>query len=323
VSISEEADNDMILGGIHVELDLTQFEPFMDEAPFRVLSLHPNGLLAALQVVTDHPQAGNTAEFSAIWNIETRSLVWQPEGVSALAWNVDGKEIGLIREHYDYDPTAHVLIGSALQSEFTYTWERLSWPEKELISSCPITIPTGWPEAIAISPRGNLAVFQWFDQGESGLEFLTLTKDSDFQLLDAGLPLSSSVRSNCLRSNGNGYPVGSNLATLPAFSPDGRYLVFGWQDAWAWWADLLPGAYVNNDTLAKVGECHMGVFEIIDWEMRAVRQVPVLVNLPPGWYPLGSGGPPEELMADPEFIDREHFLCVLPAGKIRIYSASE
>jgi hypothetical protein len=306
-----------------VQHDLTQFEPLMGEAPFRMLSRHANGLLVALQIVTDHPQAGTTSFFSAIWNLESRTLVWKPDGVSALAWNVDGNEIGLIREHYAYDPTAHVVIGSALQSEFTYIWERRSWPDKELISSCPITMPTGWPEAVAISPLGNLAVFQWFDQGESGLEFLTLTKDGDFQLLDTGLPLSSSVSPICLRSGGNGYPVGSNLATLPAFSPDGRFLIFGWQDALAWWADLLPGAYVNDDTLAKVGECHMGVFEIIDWEIRAVHQVPVRVNLSPGWYPSGNGGPLEELMADPEFIDCEHFQFVLPTGQTRIYSALE
>jgi hypothetical protein len=306
-----------------MELDLTGFEPFMGKAPFRVLSRHPNGLLVALQVVTNHPQTGCTADFGAIWNVETRKLVWKPEGVSALAWNVDGSEIGLICERYKYDPTAHVLIGSALQSEFTYTWERRSWPDKERISSCPITMPTGWPEAVAISPRGNLVVFQWFDQGESGLEFLTLTEDGDFQLLDTCLPLCASIRSIFLRAGGNGYPIGSNLATLPAFSPDGRFIVFGWQDDWAWWADLLPGEWVDDDTLAKVGECQMGVFEIIDWEIRTVRQIPVIVDLPPGWYPPGSGGPPEELMADPEFIDREHFQFVLPTGTTRVYSTSE
>ena len=36
---------------------------------------------------------------------------------------------GLIRERYAYDPTAYAVIGSALQSEFTSTWERQSWPD--------------------------------------------------------------------------------------------------------------------------------------------------------------------------------------------------
>ena len=58
-----------------MELDLTHFEPLLNEAPFRVLSRHPNGLLVALQVVTSHPQAGGTAAFSALWDVQTRKLV--------------------------------------------------------------------------------------------------------------------------------------------------------------------------------------------------------------------------------------------------------
>lgn len=306
-----------------MELDLTQFEPFLNATPFRVLSRHPGGLLVALQVVTSHPQTGGTAEFSAIWDVGTRKLVWKPEGMIALAWNADGSELGLIRERYVYDPTAHAVIGSALQREFSYTWERRSWPEKELLHSCSITMPTGWPAALAISPRGNLAVFQWFDQCESGLEFLTLTPEGDFQLRDTGLPLSSSVRPICLRADGNGYPIGFNLATLPAFSLDGRFLVFGWQDDWAWWIDLPPGAPLEDNTPARVGECQIGIFEIIDWDMRTVRQIPVVVDLPPGWRPHEAAGLPDELMANPVFIDHEHFQWLSPTGKRRIYRVWE
>jgi len=306
-----------------MELEPALFEPFLNAVPFRVLSRHPGGLLVALQAVTSHPQTGGIAEFSALWDVQTHKLIWESEGVIALTWNSDGSELGLIREQYAYDPTAHAIIGSALQREFSYTWERLSWPEKGLLHSCPITMPMGWPATLAISPRGNLAVFQWFDQCESGLEFLTLTPEGDFQLPETGLPLSSSVRPNCLRTGGNGYPIGSNLATLPVFSLDGRFLVFGWQDDWEWWADLSPGASLDDDPASRGGECQMGVFEIIDWETRTVRQIPVVVNLSAGWRPTGTGGPPQELMADPIFIDGEHFQWLSPTGERRLYSVWE
>lgn len=67
----------------------------------------------------------------------------------------------------------------------------------------------------------------------------------------------------------------------------------------------------------------MGVFEIIDWDTRTVRQIPVMVDLPPGWRPPGTGGPPEELMADPIFIDHEHFQWLAPTGERRVYSIWE
>ena len=124
-------------------LDLASFEPLMGTPPYRVLDYHPDGMLVALQVLTSHPLTKATASFSGIWDQHTRRLVWTPENVIAMAWGSDGKEVGLLRERYTYDPGMHAIVGSALQSEFTYTWERRTWPEQMLLSSCPLVIPTG------------------------------------------------------------------------------------------------------------------------------------------------------------------------------------
>lgn len=299
-------------------LDLASFEPLMDTPPYRVLDYHPDGMLVALQVLTSHPLTTTTASFSGIWDRHTRRLVWAPENVIAMAWGSDGKEVGLLRERYTYDPGMHAIIGSALQSEFTYTWERRTWPEQMLLSSCPLVIPTGWPETLAISPRHTLAAFQWFDQSESGLEFISLTEDGDFQLLETGLPISTSVTPHCFRPGGNGYPIGSNLATAPAFSPDGRYLVFGWHDEWTWWADLGEDAFLTDETPSKVGPCHAGFLEVLDWEERCAQTIAVTVSLPPSWHPPsldGAGG----LFGDPRFLDNEHFTLPLPTGEARTY----
>jgi hypothetical protein len=302
----------------HMDLYLASFEPLMNETPFRVLDHHPDGSLVALQVITNHPQTSTTAEFSGIWEIRTGRIVWAPENTIAMAWCADGKEICMLRERYDYDPAAHQIIGGALQSEFTYSWERRTWPEKTLISSCPLIMPTGWPTDLAISPCHTLAAFQWSDQGESGLEFLTITEDGDFQLLDTGLPISKSVTPLCFRSDGNAYPISSNLVTAPTFSQDGRYIVFGWHDDWAWWANRGDGQYVTNETLAKVGKCRIGFLEIIDWEERHVRTIAVTVNLPSGWRPPSIEGA-NELLGDPEFLDTEYFRVPLPTGELRTY----
>ena len=117
-----------------MDLDLSTFEPFMGETPFRVLSRHAHDQFVALQVMADHPQTGHSSEFSALWDSLTGKIVWAPEHTIAMAWRPDGNQVGLLRERYAYNPDAHQIIGSPLQSEFTYTWERRSWPEKTLIS---------------------------------------------------------------------------------------------------------------------------------------------------------------------------------------------
>jgi hypothetical protein len=55
----------------------------------------------------------------------------------------------------------------------------------------------------------------------------------------------------------------------------------------------------------------------------SMHQFPVVVDLPASWHPPGAGAPPEKLMADPAFIDREHFQLLLHTGEIRVYSIWE
>lgn len=127
------------------------------------------------------------------------------------------------------------------------------------------------------------------------------------------------MRPICLRKNGNGYPIGSNLVTTPAISPNGRYIVFGWQERWEWWADVAPNEHVRDDMPAKVGLCQIGNIEIIDWDVRSVHSIAVTTHLPPGWRPPFLNTP-LELLYDPQFVDHEHFTIHLPTGETRMYS---
>jgi len=126
------------------------------------------------------------------------------------------------------------------QANFTYTCERRSWPDKELHQFLSDSIHR-LPEAVAISPRGNLAFFQWFDSwGSQGWSSYPHER-CDFQLLNTGLPLSSQRSLNVLRSMANGDPIGSNLATLRSVQSRWMFIVLACR-CWSWWADLLQGA---------------------------------------------------------------------------------
>ena len=346
-------------------MDFTHFEKLYHALPHVVRDRHPDGSLVVMQACAKIPCIGgpdaqtirnaamnvlkkmkrpvtpeslalfgvkdgpitDTHLRSAVWDSQSGSLVWAPTNTIAMAWLHQGREVALLREGYDPQPEMHKVIGSPLQSEFTYTWERCSWPEKQFISSCSIIMPTGWPTALTISPCADLATFQWMDQGESGLEFIAISDQGDHQVLQTGLPILENVTDLCFRSSGNGFPIGSNLMAPPVFSPDGRYIVFAWQDGWKWWAEAsrTQGAGNASDFLRKTGTCQIGFVEVIDWEQRHVRELAISTTLPHSWSPSDFDDKTtiSLLSALPTFIDSEHFTLLLPTKEVKTYSIHE
>jgi hypothetical protein len=252
---------------------------------------------------------------SAIWDKTTGKLVWAPEDTIALTWLSDGREVGLIREHYRYRPELHGIVGSAFQSEFTHTWERRAWPEETLLSSCPIKFPMGWPTGLVVSPRSDIAIVQWFDQGESGLEFIAITQKGDQQILKTGFPLLDDLSRGSIRPDGNGFPLPSNLATEPVFSPDGRFILIGWQDWWEWWNEEH-----EDEIPASGGLYHIGALAVLGWDARTTRVIPLTEELPAGWLPPPATDERERLLRNLCFRDATHFQVTLPTGTTRTYT---
>jgi hypothetical protein len=194
----------------------------------------------------------------------------------------------LIREQYRHRPELHRIVGSAFQSEFTHIWERRAWPEKTLLSSCAIKFPMGWPTGLVASPRSNVAIVQWFDQGESGLEFIAIAKEGDQQILETGFPLLENLSRGSIRPDGNGFSLPTNIATDPVFSPDGRY--------------------------------HVGALAVLDWDTRTVRVIPLTEELPAGWLPPPAADERDRLLRNLHFSDARHISVTPPTGTIRIIS---
>lgn len=346
-------------------MDFTRFEKLYDTLPYKETDRHPDGLLVAMHAYAKIPRTAgpdaqtirsavthvlqkmkrpitpqNLALFgvkdgpltdtflrSAVWHLQSGALIWAPNNTIALAWLGGGHEVALLRERCDPDPERHPVLGSPLQTEFTYTWERRTWPGKELIHSCQICMPTGWPTALAISPCSDLAAFQWKDQGESGLEFIAISQRGDHQIMHTELPILENVTDLCFRPEGNGFPIGSNLTSPPTFSPDGRFIIFACQNGWDWWTGQgrMPNTASTADLFLKTSACQIGAIEIINWKHRHVREIAITPLVNADTYTTKSSKEIEDnlVSSPPTFIDNEHFMLHLPTGEIQTYTVHE
>jgi hypothetical protein len=231
--------------------------------------------------------------------------------------------VALIHEEYHRAPDHPAIIGSPLQREFSYTFVHATWPELSFIDSCGLAFPTGWPVDLVISPREDLAIVKWRDQGESGLEFIALGENGPQQIERSGLPHHARLR-HVTGDGGGGFPLNTPFVFRPVFNPDGRYIVVVWQDDGAWWDPrVYDASNVGKfaDPISPGGEFTMGTISAIDWHERMHRAIPLVENLPAGWRPEPREDRGEGLLFEPPvFIDTEHFTLALPTGETRTFS---
>lgn len=299
-----------------MQVDFSLFEPLHETSPLRLVAAHPTEPFVALEIafaVDDRRDNPSLRDIHiAIWNSETYELVSVLENAVTLAWNVDGSEMGLIRKYREYDPEWKVYVSK-------YIWEHLSWPDQKVLSSCDLAFVTSWPECIVFSPSEDLAIVQWFEVDKSGLEFIDLA-GGESQLVDVGISHVEREVEAFEEEEDLRFFVDTNLVTRPIFSPDGRYIIFGWQRHQRWWTDIADDVYVEGEVPARVGECHMGYIQVVDGGENATHMIGLFVTLPPGWQPSYEGDLSNELLSDPVFITDEHFQLLLPTGETRVYS---
>lgn len=281
-----------------VRFDLARFEPVNGQKPFRVLDRHPDGHAIALQY------GGGSDNAAGIWDYETGKLLGAGEAalsiytsgstVPALCWSADGRQVILLRDQYHYQPELHRTIGSPLQSEYTHSLERWSWPDLEQIAVCTIRPPTGWLDNLAVSPGGDLAAFTWCEQDGTGFELVRLGPDGDEQL-----PAEA-----CQRQ----YELLHELA----FGPNGRYLALtgtSWEIQW--WTD-------SGDRLgmpSEGGRREAGFVAVFDLQKSTLKEQRIVVDAPIGWLPLNNDAMAFYAPGRPRFINSAEFAVPLQTGE--------
>ncbi len=249
------------------------WEPLHGEQPYTLLALHPFGRFAARQVST---WTDTTVERAAIWDAETRKIVWNPGNANAICWTPDGDEVLLIRD--PYDPA----VMASGQYEYAHYFERRSWPALEVIECSKYEVPDGWVVGLVPHPHRKLACVVWRDQCCSGIGFVSWESGSACSIPD----------SQC--------SVSTNLNSDAVFSPKGRYLVCAYGID-CWWSD-------DPEEPSPGGEFQAGVVVITDLDTWEHRDVEVRLSAPADWL-LND---PEDstslaLFSRPRFVDDEQF----------------
>jgi hypothetical protein len=280
---------------LRLDYDTSQFDLIAGRRAGALLDAHPDGRHVALQ-------AGDSPlNRAGVWDASTGRLVWEPEHTVAMSWLPNGREVLLVHDIYeraaDHPPT----IVTELQSETIWVLERRRWPERALVRSCTLSLPTGWFDDLVVSPRGDLAAVYWQEQHCAGCELVVLGRDEDRQL------------------EGTGIEAETNWVLGPVFSPDGRYILLSCGPGLCWWADdaVLP------DTPSAGGRFRVGEVLVYDAVAGDQRAISVEVDVPPGWMPDHPEGDAASTLGAPEFSTTTEFSILLPTGARRTLSLTD
>jgi hypothetical protein len=253
---------------------VTEFEALRGQTPVGVLARHPDGRHVAMRTGWAADEEGERA---GVWDEQTGALVWAPQAV-ALCWLRDGFEIALVTDKYAGD------------------FERWSWPDRERLSSSPLTHAEGWVDHAVVSPK-DLAAVRWIDQTEAGFELVAIGNAGDRQLKRKGWRVK-----------------GTNLVDGPVFSPSGRFLALSVGNA-GWWRQ---GDEVDGPS--EGGRFEAGEAAIFDTKDHSTRAVPIEIEVPAGWEPT-SDEAEAGLLGEPHFTTSRSFVILLPTREERSFGA--
>ena len=137
---------------------------------------------------------------------------------------------------------------------------------------------------MSISPREDIILCYWIDQGAFGFEVIAISSDHDSQIAE-------------LQHESFG---------CPSFNLDGRYIVYSWQDDWEWLRHITTWNKIHT----------MGFITILDLDTRQSCDIEIKDQFPQGWKPERNFAP----LGTPRFIDDYHVSVALPTGVVHTYT---
>ena len=236
---------------------------------------------------------------AGVWDLHSGKLVWEPKDTVALAWMPNGDQILAVTHRYK-GPAQHPRdFLKVRQSEIGYELERLTWPGRQPITSCPLDLETGWFSSIAVSPAGNRAAVRWIEQDAAGFIIAEVGRVVDAQL------------------DGAGYRTTPNNISAPVFSPDGGKIAIACGRS-SWWNQEEDPSEPSPGGTFEVGQ--VAVYQM---DHGPAREQTIEVEIPEGWLPPDPEDPRFELLGDPRFTGPTSFTILLPTAGERSFELDE
>jgi hypothetical protein len=206
------------------------------------------------------------------------------EAAGMLAWLKQGSEIVFLADRPSIEKSEQVY------EQRSFLFERRTWPDTTLISSCEVSLPWGAPENMLVSPHSNLVVLRWLTEGASGWEFVILSEAGDFQLQEAGFEIDGPAA----------------IYVSPAFSPDGRYAVSGYHTKFV--------AEKGHSWPLQRGRYEVGCITVICIPEGTFHEIIISDAVP-----VKLHGTASQSLDVPVFLDNERFMTMLPTGAKRTF----
>ena len=276
-----------------LESESRRYAKIRGQRPGTVLGRHADGRHIALQAL-DVP-----LDRAGAWNVQSGKLVWEPKNTVALAWMPNGDQVLAVTHRYEGSAKHPRDFLKVRQSEIGYELKRLTWPGIQPITSCSLSLDSGWFSSVAVSPAGDRAAIRWIEQDVAGFVIAEVGRLTDVQLA------------------GVGYRTTPNNISEPVFSPNGGHVVIACGRS-AWWNQGDDPTQPSPGGTFEAG--HIAVYEM---DGGPACEEPIEVDVPEGWLPADIEDPRFELLGDPRFTATTTFTVLLPNGEERAFEVGD
>jgi hypothetical protein len=294
------------------DLILAECELFHGESPCEIIAQHPTLPYGVGRIALEMFPSSKSSK-CAVWNLETKQLIWSIPNAALMTWTSDGQEMVVICEIL-----VEYVLGQKKQAEIKRICQRYHWETKTFLDQCEIYIPWnmsfGWLKYLVIGPKRKAILVSWLDQGVHDWAVIALPSQSPFvsetneyemrpmEHIEEGL---FSVTSPSI------------IGQKPMFSPDEEFIVIGFQ---TYYQKTNDGG-IQYQSKINFNGFLLGKISIVDITYRVVHDIIISDIVPESYW--SSHAQHGKIYSDPIFLNEREFVIEFPGHSKRTYNIDD